>query len=453
MPRPILATALALFALQPAAVAFAAGPAPAPGSAPALSSDPAFSRVWARTDQLVQAHNVTRSWFWGDGPFARLNEPFAGPNGARLVEYYDKSRMEIANPNGDRNSPWFVTNGLLVKELMSGLVALGPTQTELRAPSTQPVVGDWVANNPAPSYATLGAHASLAGPGNRAPNRVGTLAGATLDAAGHVGDSRALAAKPGTRLGTYVEQSGHNIPDIFWNYMQAQGPVLDGRVLQKGKLIDWIYTMGYPISEPYWVRARVGSSDRDVLVQAFERRTLSYSPSNPAGWQVEMGNVGRHYYDWRYGPARPGQVAAAPIATRIVSSAVKLDTRVMPTYVEGGAWQVADYAAGWLYGTSQPGQPGNSVFAGHNNWRGEVFRYLEFMHVGDVFTIYTSDNTAHRYRVSEIYKVPEKGASRTQQVANSHYVDNTPDERVTLITCWPYTTYTHRLIVIGKPIP
>jgi LPXTG-site transpeptidase (sortase) family protein len=32
-------------------------------------------------------------------------------------------------------------------------------------------------------------------------------------------------------------------------------------------------------------------------------------------------------------------------------------------------------------------------------------------------------------------------------------VDNTPDERVTLITCWPYTTYTHRLIVIGKPIP
>ena len=125
MPRPILATALALFALQPAAVAFAAGPAPAPGSAPALSSDPAFSRVWERTDQLVQAHNVARTWFWGEAPFARLNEPFAGAQRAA------PGRVLRQEPHGDHQpqrrplSPWFVTNGLLVKELMTGLVALG----------------------------------------------------------------------------------------------------------------------------------------------------------------------------------------------------------------------------------------------------------------------------------------------------------------------------------------
>ena len=45
--------------------------------------------------------------------------------------------------------------------------------------------------------------------------------------------------------------------------------------------------------------------DHDVLVQPFQRRVLTYSPDNPSGWQVEMGNVGRHYYLWRYGEDLP----------------------------------------------------------------------------------------------------------------------------------------------------
>src|SRR5207302_953615 len=32
---------------------------------------------------------------------------------------------------------------------------------------------------------------------------------------------------------------------------------------------------------------------------------LTYTPDNPAGWQVEAGNVGLHYYEWRYGTERP----------------------------------------------------------------------------------------------------------------------------------------------------
>ena len=42
-----------------------------------------------------------------------------------------------------------------------------------------------------------------------------------------------------------------------------------------------------------------------MLVQAFERRLLTYVPGNPPGWQVEAGNVGRHYYEWRYGAPPP----------------------------------------------------------------------------------------------------------------------------------------------------
>ena len=45
----------------------------------------------------------------------------------------------------------------------------------------------------------------------------------------------------------------------------------------------------------------VGGQQQDVLVQAFERRVLTYTPANPDAFKVEMGNIGRHYFQWRYG--------------------------------------------------------------------------------------------------------------------------------------------------------
>ncbi len=47
-----------------------------------------------------------------------------------------------------------------------------------------------------------------------------------------------------------------------------------------------------------------------VLIQAFERRVLTYTPDNLAEYRVEMGNVGQQYYRWRY--VANGGVAAAP---------------------------------------------------------------------------------------------------------------------------------------------
>ena len=38
----------------------------------------------------------------------------------------------------------------------------------------------------------------------------------------------------------------------------------------------------------------------DVMIQAYERRALTDVPTNQRGWQVEMANIGQHYFDWRY---------------------------------------------------------------------------------------------------------------------------------------------------------
>src|SRR5690349_16683189 len=63
-------------------------------------ANPAFQRVWQRTDLPVANHTVNRTWFWGPGPntpgLIELNKE--SPGGVRLVQYFDKSRMEVNNP-------------------------------------------------------------------------------------------------------------------------------------------------------------------------------------------------------------------------------------------------------------------------------------------------------------------------------------------------------------------
>jgi hypothetical protein len=250
-------------------------------------ADPAFEQVWRRADAPVQRGEATRSWLWGPVPFRTTAEPYAeAPGGYRQVDYYDKARMEITRPGGNRDDRYFVTNGLLVKELVSGSLQTGDATFETRAPSDVPVAGDPGAANPAPPYRVWEPYVSL-NQDRRATTRVGQTVSATIDTAGVLGDDPSL-ARPETRIAVFEETLGHNIPDVFWRFLQAQQD-------------DWLFAFGYPISEPYWSVARVGGVDKRVLVQLFERRALTYTPGNPAGFEVEMGNVGQHYHQWRYG--------------------------------------------------------------------------------------------------------------------------------------------------------
>src|SRR2546423_7314760 len=89
-------------------------------------ADRAFQAAWERTDRPVAGGMVRRSFYWGPTPGAMLSEPYAeGAGGKRLVQYFDKSRMEINNPAADRNSPFYVTNGLLTVELVTGRLQVG----------------------------------------------------------------------------------------------------------------------------------------------------------------------------------------------------------------------------------------------------------------------------------------------------------------------------------------
>src|SRR5205823_9183881 len=106
----------------------------------------------------------------------------------------------------------------------------------------------------------------------------------------------------GAKFGFYNTETKHNIADKFWDFLNLSGPVIgaDGKQSNARLSDPWFYTTGYAISEPYWANVKIAGKQQDVLIQLFERRVLTYNPSQTAQWQVQMGNIGAHYYDWRY---------------------------------------------------------------------------------------------------------------------------------------------------------
>lgn len=251
---------------------------------------PAVQRVWWSTDAAVWLETKDRSWLWGPDIWATLEEPYAeSPGGQRTVYYLDKARLEITDQGGDPTSPWFVTSGLLVRDMILGAAQVGDNAFQPIGPAQVPLAGDPAAINPdAPTYASLHHLATIA-PGRAQPDRTGQPVVEVLAKDGTVTTDPSLGT---IAYGWYDPVTGNNVAAIFWEWAQEQP-------------WDWLYVLGHPISEPYWIRARVAGAEQWVLVQAFERRLLTYTPGNPDGWQVELGNVGRHYYEWRYGQPPP----------------------------------------------------------------------------------------------------------------------------------------------------
>jgi hypothetical protein len=236
---------------------------------------------------------------WGPHPLRAMNERYdQAASGQRQVIYFDKGRMEVNDPSADPHGQWFVTSGLLVSELISGRMQTGDTGADQRAPAGIPIAGD-ADDSAGPTYSSFRAVVALP-----ADDKTGAVPDEQI---GRDGQLTLYTGAPHreARLAHFVDATRHNIPQVFWSYLNASGTLYAEGGYTSGRLFDWVYVLGYPISEAYWARVLVGGQARDVLIQPFERRVLTYSPDDPPNWQVQMGNVGRHYYQWRYDEAPP----------------------------------------------------------------------------------------------------------------------------------------------------
>ncbi|MDQ2787624.1 MAG: G1 family endopeptidase [Chloroflexota bacterium] len=253
---------------------------------------PAFQQQWQHGEAITPN-------FWGPLGAAHdgQQEPYKeAPGGQRLVQYFDKGRMELTNG--------VVTNGLLAMEMITGQIQMGDTTFESHPPPTIPIAGD--PDNAGPTYAALGSTAKALL--DAAPAQVGKSTQAVVSTAGDLSVSTTTATAPAV-FTLYDDATKHNVPKAFADYRATAG----------------LPTIGYARSEPFFTTVKVAGTPRQVLVQVFERRVLTYTATNPAAFQVEMGNVGRHYYQWRYGSANAVPPTAPASASAVTTAAPTLN--------------------------------------------------------------------------------------------------------------------------------
>lgn len=270
-----------------------------PANAATDFANPAFRAQWS------VGENVAPN-FWGPLTLARdpQTEPYVEAVGSmRQVQYFDKARMELNNPSTNA-----VTNGLLATELITGRLQRGDNTFDQGTPAGIPVAGD--PDNLGPTYASINANkANLL---DNAANITNAPATKALKGDGTFGSFASATTDANTIIATFDTTTSHNVPKAFVDYRNKAG----------------IPSIGLAISEPFWSNVKVGGTPKDVLIQAFERRVLTYTPSNADPFKVEFGNIGQHYYTWRYQspgvfstPTPAGAAATSTAAAQTTSTA------------------------------------------------------------------------------------------------------------------------------------
>ncbi|HET8631281.1 MAG TPA: NlpC/P60 family protein [Thermomicrobiales bacterium] len=248
----------------------------------------AFAQVWVSSDQAIADGQQQHTWVWGPAPFASstAETDLSGKDGMRVVQYYDKGRMEAIS---DGKGGYTVVTGNLGTEMLTGKVDLGNGKTLDLGPAQIPLAGN-MQDPTAPTYAdvaVLATHPTFDYHGQPVTWRL-TRGGQLVP----------FTPPTAVYLTNYDPVTQHNLADVFARWLLARGLSADNGNLSAASAA--FLDPGHPLSDPFWITVNIDGTPRTVLVQVFERWVLTYTPDNPPGWQIELGNIGLHYYAWRY---------------------------------------------------------------------------------------------------------------------------------------------------------
>ena len=165
--------------------------------------------------------------------------------------------------------------------------------------------------------------------------------------------------------------------------------------------------------------------------------------------------------------ATPVAVAGTPVPTpvgsvpdRLVIPAINLNAPVVRSTTKNilydgntySQWVAPnEFAAGWQDESAMLGVPGNTVLNGHHNVHGMVFANLVRLQDGDLIQVYSGDKVFN-YKVALKLLLPERFQPLDTRLANARWIMPSTDERLTLITCWPIDSNTHRILIVAFPV-
>lgn len=106
--------------------------------------------------------------------------------------------------------------------------------------------------------------------------------------------------------------------------------------------------------------------------------------------------------------------------------------------------------------SAQPGQPGNTILAGHNYGHGTkgVFLKLRRLKQGKKIEVVNASGQTFTYRVESVHKIPWKSKDADELIRHARLLAPSGSERLTLVTCGGGKVYPFpaRIYVVAEPI-
>ena len=218
----------------------------------------------------------------------------------------------------------------------------------------------------------------------------------------------------------YLEPSLDEIEDGSWGEFKTSSVITDDADIEQDAPLQLIPSTG----------AQGGNDQTNVRVVASKTdNAVAYLPSPEVPVRVVIPSI--------------------ELNAPVIPAPVDFETIAGKEYLQ---WFVPDeFAAGWHTTSAMLGETGNTVLNGHHNAFGEVFVSLEKVNEGDIIWV-ESEHSRYSYQVTNKMILPEKYEQLDVRMNNAQWILPTVDERLTIISCWPYESNTHRLILVARPL-
>ena len=187
-----------------------------------------------------------------------------------------------------------------------------------------------------------------------------------------------------------------------------------------------------PLIKPTAALAALGNANNSASTGRIEVAKLTVGPS--PHWDI---------------PAIPEIITIPVLNVSAKIQSVGPGKRVGTAGVEWGA--PPNKNVGWHDYSGKLGEAKNIVLNGHNNIFGSVFRKLYLLLPGDQIQL-AGQGQARIYEVVEVHKLLEKGQPYEVRLKNAQYILPKSEDILTVVSCWPETNNTHRIVVVAKPV-